>query len=181
MGQDHYETMMSWWAPVKRACEEGTASSSFVRDTLLAKETKYTGNDKEAMYLAMGTILAGGDNTRMLLNTMVMAALCYADAMTKAWEEADTVCGSMAGRLPGIGDMPRMPYTCALVKEVLRWRPVVPLVPQHQLTKDLEFEGYCFSVGIDFLINSFPVAHNVDGPNIFRSERWMDGNEASVT
>lgn len=181
VGQDHYRTFMSWWGPVKKACEEGIAPPSFVRDALLAKETRYTDSDEEAMYLAMSMISAGSDNTRMPLNTLVMAALCYPDAMTKAREEADAVCGGMAGRLPGVGDIPKMPYTCALVKEVLRWRPAVPLVPQHQLTQDLEFEGYCFPAGTEFLINSFPVAHDIDGSNAFWPERWMDGNEANIT
>lgn len=181
MGQDHYRAFMSWWAPVKKACEEGTAPPSFVRDVLLAKETRYTGNDEEAMYLAMSTISAGSDNTRLPLNTLVMAALCHPDAMAKAREEADIVCGSKARRLPSIGDIPKMPYTCALVKEVLRWRPVMPLVPPHQLTQDLDFEGFCFPAGTEFLINTFPVAHNVDGPNAFWPERWLDGNEASIT
>ena len=181
MGQDHYMAFMSWWAPVKKACEEGTAPPSFVRDILLAKETRYTGNDEEAMYLAMSTISAGSDNTRMPLNTFVMAALCHPEAMSKAREEADAICGGIAGRLPGIGDIPKMPYTCALVKEILRWRPVVPLIPQHQLTRDLEFEGYCFPAGTEFLMNSFPVAHGVDGPNAFWPDRWMDGHEASIT
>ena len=50
MGRDHYRAFMSWWAPVRKACKEGTAPPSFVRDALLAKEIKYTGNDEEAMY-----------------------------------------------------------------------------------------------------------------------------------
>ena len=87
MGQDHCRAFMSWWAPVKRACEEGTAPPSFVRDVLLAKETGYTGNDEEAKYSAMSTASAGSDNTRMPLNALVMAALCHPDAMTKAREE----------------------------------------------------------------------------------------------
>ena len=101
---------MSWWMPVKKACEEGTASATFVRDALLAKEAKHTGNNEEAMYLAMGTISAGGNNnTRILLNTLVMAALCHPDATTKARKEADAVCSEIAERLPGIGDILKMP------------------------------------------------------------------------
>ena len=38
-----------------------------------------------------------------------MAALCHPDAIAKAREEADGVCGGMAGRLPCIGDIPKMP------------------------------------------------------------------------
>ena len=182
MGEDHNRVFMSWYAPVKKACEEGTAPPSFVRDALLAKETQYTGDDEEAAYLAISTISAGSDNTRIPLNALVMAALCYPDAMKKAREEADAVCddGTVAKRLPAIDDIPQMPYTCALVKEVLRWRPAVPLVPQHQLTQDLEFEGYRFPAGTEFLVNSFPVAHYVDGPESFQPERWLDGNEANV-
>lgn len=181
MGQDHYDVFVGWWAPVKKACEEGTAPPSFVRDALLAKEMGYTGTDEEAMYLATSVISAGSDNTRLPLNTLVMAALCHPHTIAKAREEADSVCGHMAQCLPGVDDIPNMPYTCALVKESLRWRPSVPLVPQHQLTQDLEFEGYCFPAGTEFLINSFPVAHDGNGPDDFRPERWMDGNEASVT
>ena len=72
------------------------------------------------MYIAMSTISADSDNTRMPLNSLVMAALCHPDAIAKAREEADAVCGGMVGQLPCIGDIPKMPYTCALVKEVLR-------------------------------------------------------------
>ena len=180
MGQDHYKAFMSWWAPVKKACEEGTAPPSFVRAALLAEKTRYTGNDEEAMYLALSTISAGSDSTRIPMNALVAAAICHPDAMRKAREEADAVCGSRARRLPGIGDMHKMPFACALLKEVLRWRPPIPLVPHHQLTQDLEFEGYYFPAGTEFMINSFPVAHGIDAPEGFYPERWMGGNEASI-
>lgn len=39
-------------------------------------------------------------------------------------EELDTV---LAGRLPGIEDRGSLPYCEAVVKEVMRWRPVLPL------------------------------------------------------
>lgn len=180
MSQDHYKAFMSWWAPVKKACDEGTAPPSFVRDALLAEQTRYTGNDEEAMYLALSTISAGSDSTRIPMNALVAAAVCHPDAMRKAREEADAVCGNRAGRLPGIGDMHKMPFTCALLKEVLRWRPPIPLVPQHQLTQNLEFEGYYFPAGTEFVINSFPVAHDIDAPEAFHPERWMGVNEASI-
>ena len=80
----------------------------------------------------------------------------------------------------GIRDIPKMPYTCALVKEVLRWRPPMPLISQHRLTQDLEFECYYFPAGTESLMSSFPIVHSGDGPEAFRSERWMDGTEASI-
>ena len=181
MGQDHYKAFTSWWEPVKKACDEGTAPPSFVRDALLAEQTRFKGSDDDAMYLALSTVSAGSDSTRIPMNALVAAALCHPDAMRKAREEADAVCGSRATRLPGLADMHKMPFTCALLKEVLRWRPPIPLVPQHQLTQDLEFEGYYFAVGTEFLINSFPVAHDIDTPEGFCPERWLGANEASLT
>lgn len=42
-----------------------------------------------------------------------------------AQAEIDRVIG--AERLPLIQDRPHLPYVNALIKEVLRWRPVLPL------------------------------------------------------
>jgi cytochrome P450 len=49
----------------------------------------------------------------------------YPDVMRKAQHEIDTVVGG--GRLPTFDDAPNLPYVRAIVKEVLRWRPVGPL------------------------------------------------------
>lgn len=180
IGREHRDVFETWWRPVKRMIEKGTAPPSFVRDALLHADFKYRGDDEQAMYLALSAISAGSDNTRMILNTLIMAALCNPEAIQKARDEADAICGGKAERLPLISDIDAMPYTCALVKEVLRWRPIVPVVPPHQLTQDLEFEGYHFPKGTEFLINSIPVCNAVDKPETFMPERWLDGNESSI-
>ena len=138
--------------PVKQAIARGTAPPSFVRDVLLNEDTRYSGTDEEAMYLATSILSAGSDNPRMAMNCFVMSALCYPEVLRKAREEVDGICGH-ATRLPEINDMVTMPYVCALGKEVVRWPPTVPIIPQHQLTQDLEFEGYFFPAGTEFLIN----------------------------
>ena len=56
MGQAHHDAFMTWWGPVKKACEEGTAPPSFIRDALLAKQTEYSGKDEDNMYLAMSIL-----------------------------------------------------------------------------------------------------------------------------
>lgn len=43
----------------------------------------------------------------------------------RAQAELDTVVGT--SRLPTIEDRPKLPYIDAVVKEALRWNPVVPL------------------------------------------------------
>lgn len=181
MGQFHYDVFQTWWKPVKQAIANDTASPSFVRDALLHEGTKYTGDDEEAMYLATSVIAAGSDNSRMTLNTFVMSAICHPKILQKARDELDKVCGSNTSRLPKLDDMAAMPYICAMVKEVLRWRPVVPLIIQHQLTQDLDFEGYFFPKGTNFLINSIALSQEFDEPNDFNPDRWLNGNESSIT
>lgn len=178
MGDFHKRVFQEWWDPVRKSVQEGTAEASFVRDALLNPESKYTGDDEDAMYLATSLTAAGGDNTRMTLNVFVMAALCEPEAFHQARAELDTTCGSdiETMRLPRVTDMESMPYMCAFIKEVLRWRPTVPLIPPHQLTEpQLEYEGYNFPKGTNFLVNNISVCYDCVDPGIFWPERWING------
>ncbi|KAH9896195.1 cytochrome P450 2C31 [Xylariomycetidae sp. FL2044] len=173
MGDFHYRVFKHWWtgmAPVKNI----NAQSSFVQDLV---HKLYPGTDEEAMYLTMLTLVAGSDNPRMTLNAWAMAALSHPDAMARARAELDALCYSGGiMRLPSLEDLHAAPYTAAVVKEVLRWRPTVPLMPQRVLVKDLTFEGYIFPAGTHFLINSIPVCtRGHTRPHEFLPERWLGG------
>jgi len=181
MGEDHYRVFRSWWDPVREAVDNGTAPPSFVRDTLASPDTRYTGSDEDAMYLATSIISAGSDNTRMTLNTFVMAMLTHPAAFERARTELDSVCGD-AGRLPSLADMCALPYICGVIKEVLRWRPTVPIIPPHELTEDMDFEGYSFPRGTCFVINSIAVCAECDKSDEFKPERWLqDGQQENIT
>jgi cytochrome P450 len=54
-----------------------------------------------------------------------VAILLRPDIQAKAQEELDAVTGRE--RLPTFQDRPMLPLVNAICKEVLRWRPVVPL------------------------------------------------------
>lgn len=49
----------------------------------------------------------------------------YPEVQRKAQQEIDVVIGN--DRLPTLEDRGQLPYLCALVSEVYRWMPVVPL------------------------------------------------------
>ncbi|EAW17229.1 uncharacterized protein NFIA_005930 [Aspergillus fischeri NRRL 181] len=89
-----------------------------------------------------------------------MAALlfCYPEVFQKARAEVDRLCGTDKKklRLPVLDDMDQMPYTCAIIKELLRWRPIFPSTPDHVLTSNLEFEGYHIPAGVWFVVNEIP-------------------------
>ncbi|KAJ5780066.1 cytochrome P450 [Penicillium paradoxum] len=181
-GQWNYEVFRSWWVPAREQIDAGIAPPSFVRDVLLHEDTKFTGDDQEAMYVAMQLIEAGSDTTREALNIFVMSALCHPDVFQKARAEVDRICAADPSnlRLPGIADMEQLPYICAIIKEILRWRPIFPFTPDHVLTTDLEFEGYHFPAGVGFVINGIPVANECEEPEAFKPERWLDGHETDA-
>lgn len=63
--------------------------------------------------------------TASALSVFLLAMVLYPDVMRRAQVEIDDVVGR--GRLPNFGDQDTLPYINAMLKEVLRWRPVVPL------------------------------------------------------
>ena len=51
----------------------------------------------------------------------------YPEIQAKARSELDQVLGSSPQRLPDFSDQPSLPYIGAIVRETLRWNPVMPL------------------------------------------------------
>ena len=57
--------------------------------------------------------------------TFLLAMAEHPAVMRRAQAEIDSVVGT--DRLPSFADRPHLPYVEALIKEVFRWNPVVPL------------------------------------------------------
>ena len=61
---------------------------------------------------------------------VILAMVLYPEVMRKAQAQIDAVVGR--DRIPTFEDQKNLPYVEAMVKEVLRWRPVGPLaVPRN--------------------------------------------------
>ncbi len=80
--------------------------------------------------------------------------LCFPEAQKKAQEELDRV---LNGRLPYFRDEKDLPYVAALVKEVLRWKPVTPL-------------GMSVNSGYEFFVD-----RNRSGSTLFDERRRVQG------
>ena len=63
----------------------------------------------------------------------------------KAQEELAIVVG--LSRLPTIDDIVSLPYLQAVVFEVMRWLPVLPLGVPHRALEDDEYGGYFIPAG----------------------------------
>ena len=67
------------------------------------------------------------------------------ESQKKAQIELDTVIGSK--RLPEPSDLRDLVYIQAIVLEILRWKPVVPLGVPHRVLEDDEYNGYLIPKG----------------------------------
>lgn len=54
-----------------------------------------------------------------------MAMILYPEVQAKAQMEVDALLGG--SRLPEFEDQASLPYVCCIIKEVLRWKSVLPL------------------------------------------------------
>ncbi|KAK3303882.1 putative cytochrome P450 [Chaetomium strumarium] len=118
---------------------------------------------------------AGSDTTAIALSVFVMAMVLYPRVARKAQEDIDRVVGPE--RMPTFDDLPKLPYIDAVVKEVLRWRPVIPGGIPHAVTRDDEYAGYRIPKGTVLIPNLWAMAMDsqlFEHPSEFIPERWIE-------
>ena len=95
----------------------------------------------------------------------------YPEVMRKAQAELDNIVGR--GRVPAFGDQKDLPYVDALVKEVLRWRPVAPLGASVAY-------GPCLVIRVIYLSNVNSYTQNRIRGKSFASELQLEGQLVST-
>jgi cytochrome P450 len=123
---------------------------------------------------AMTLYLAGHETTALTLtwSWYLLSQNPEAEARLAAeWKEV------LGGRSPTVEDLPRLPYTEAVVSEAMRIYPPVYLIGR-EATRDLELGGYTVKKGSTVFMSQW-VSHRdpryFDDPDSFRPERWLDG------
>ncbi|KAF7358844.1 Cytochrome p450 [Mycena sanguinolenta] len=177
---------------VKESRAAGTAKSSIASRVLDDMENSV--NDHEEQELVLRNVLtgeshpipplpsfqdtilpisAGADTTVSALGTFFLAMTMYPDVQKKAQAAVDEVVGH--GRLPDFQD--DIPYIDAVVREVLRWRAVLPLSVPHAVTEDDIYKGYHIPAGAVVVGNTWAILNDetIYGQNTdeFIPERWL--------
>ncbi|KAG2156377.1 cytochrome P450 [Suillus clintonianus] len=136
---------------------------------------------KEAASMSFG---AASDTTTSTLTVFLLAMVLNPEVQAKAQAEIDRVVGK--DRLPDFDDRPAMPYVDAILRETLRWRPVVPFgIPHTSMSSDI-YRGFFIPKGIFVLFNTWAMTHNetkYPSPNEFKPERFLheDGSLTNDT
>jgi cytochrome P450 len=87
------------------------------------------------------------------LYTFFLAMALNPCTMKKAQEELDKVVGN--DRLPDFSDQVDLPYTSAIVKEVLRWGGLAPIGVPRRVIKDDIYNGYFIPAGATIIENTW--------------------------
>ncbi|KAF4610220.1 hypothetical protein D9613_010340 [Agrocybe pediades] len=126
------------------------------------------------------TSTAATDTTLAAVKLFFAAMLCYPEVQKKAQAEVDRV---LQGRLlPEFTDEGDMPYVGAVIKELLRWKPIAPLAVPHSTTQDDVYRGFRIPKGVYVLANSWALLQDGDcfpNPTEFIPERFL--HEDGVT
>ncbi|KAJ7230946.1 cytochrome P450 [Mycena rebaudengoi] len=144
----------------KRLVADGTAPHSYVSDKLQEIDMNQDQEHQEKVIQdTAGIMYVGGfDTTSAALGTFILAMLANPDIQKKAQEEIDTVVRE--GHLPSFDDEESLPYVSAIVKEVLRWKPVAPIGVPHAVTVEDTYRGYRIPAGSIVVSNIWAILYD---------------------
>ncbi|KAI0753673.1 cytochrome P450 [Fomes fomentarius] len=119
-------------------------------------------------------IYAGTETTYATLASFVLAMVRNIGVLRKAQEEMDRVVGP--DRLPDFGDRESLPYLNAVLEELYRWNPPVPLAVPHRVMSDDQYRGYDIPAGCMIVPNIWAMTRSTGQfphPEEFIPERHL--------
>jgi cytochrome P450 len=161
----------------------GRKGGSFV-DMLLARRTSDPESlstlDERALATLPATLFSGGvDTTVSTIHSAILLLLLHPEVLARARREIDEYLLSVGGegRSPTFADLPNLPYLNALIQEILRFRPAIPLmIPRATVAAD-EYHEYSIPKGTTIFVNTHAI-HNLPQyfpfPEIFAPQRFLD-------
>ncbi|KAG5634710.1 hypothetical protein H0H81_001036 [Sphagnurus paluster] len=136
----------------------GSARPSFVSENL-ENEKSLSADEIEDIKLAASSMYGGGADTTVSAEyAFFLAMVLNPDVQSKAQAEIDSVIGR--DRLPTLADRPYLPYTNAVLTEVLRWNSVAPTGVPHTAMEDGIIAGYLIPKGSIIIANLWGMLHN---------------------
>ncbi|KAG1836949.1 cytochrome P450, partial [Suillus subalutaceus] len=159
---------------VKAQMANGTASHSLVADFLSQAHDDADEDTMKAVAL-MGYI-AGIDTvsrclgspdyhfdvpqTASALQTFLLAMVLYPDVQARARAEIDQVVRH--DEMPCFDDRASLPYLDAILREVLRWCPVIPLGIPHATSSNDVYGEYFIPKGVIVMVNQWALSREED-------------------
>ncbi|EJU02635.1 cytochrome P450 [Dacryopinax primogenitus] len=150
-----------------RKVEQGENARGFIATTAPSFE-KLEVTEQEAAWTAGGLFGAAAETTSATLYFFILAMILHPFVAQTAQKTLEALCAS---RPPSFADRENLPYITAVVKELLRWRPVAALGLPHVAEEDVEYRGYVIPKGTLLIGNTWSISHD---PAFFSSPDTFD-------
>jgi cytochrome P450 len=158
------------------AATSGVHGDDLLSRLLAARDEEGSGmSDQQLRDECITLFLAGHETTA---NALSFACLLLAENPAAANTLVAEVRQVLGDRMPGVDDLPRLPYTDAVVRETLRLRPPAHIFGR-EATKEQTLGNYRIPKGSTVLISPWALHHDArffPEPDRFRPERWLDGS-----
>lgn len=156
----------------------GSGDKDFVQVLLKLKEdgdgkTTFTMTHLKALLMDM--VVGGTDTTSHTLEFALAELMNKPEVLNKVRHELDHVVGR--DRIIEESDIHKLPYLYAVMKEVLRLHPALPLLVPHCPSETSTVAGYKIPRGSRVFINVWAIHHDPTvwgNPNEFIPERFLD-------
>nr|XP_027230053.1 uncharacterized protein LOC113821725 [Penaeus vannamei] len=130
---------------------------------------------RDLVFLLIDLFFAGSETTTNTLTHLFYYMAMNPDIQKKVQAEIDEVLPK--GTLPTLDDRPSMPYTDAVIHEILRITSLVPLGVMHCANEDTQLSGYSIPKGT-IITSAFSHIHfdsrHWEQAEKFMPERWLD-------
>ncbi|KAG1842028.1 cytochrome P450 [Suillus subalutaceus] len=126
---------------------------------------------------ATTAIIGSYETTTSTLMTFALAMVLYPAVQRRAQAEIDSVVGE--DRLPTFEDRASLPYVESVLRETLRWHPILPIGTPHATSSDDIFDGYFIPKGATVICNMWCISRDekrYPEASSFIPERFLNVN-----
>ncbi|XP_072836631.2 cytochrome P450 2J2-like isoform X5 [Pogona vitticeps] len=132
-------------------------------------------DDENLLIIVSDLFLAGSETTARTLQWGLLYMMVYPEIQEKCQQEMDAVLRNNA--CLKYEDRERLPYTNAVIHEILRFSSVVPLGIEHASIKDMLLSEYLIPKGTEVVINLHSIHHDESlwkSPNKFDPSNFLN-------
>uniref|UniRef100_A0A3B3CZ29 Cytochrome P450, family 17, subfamily A, polypeptide 1 n=1 Tax=Oryzias melastigma TaxID=30732 RepID=A0A3B3CZ29_ORYME len=159
----------------KRSAENNNTAAEFSAEAV--------GLSDDHLLMTVGDIFgAGVETTTTVLKWAITYLIHYPEVQKQIQEELDRKVG--ADRPPQLSDRGSLPFLEATIREVLRIRPVAPLLIPHVALSDTSIGEFTVRKGTRVVINLWSLHHDEKewtNPELFNPGRFLSADGSSLT
>ncbi|KAG2071819.1 cytochrome P450 [Suillus decipiens] len=157
---------------------EGTAQPSMVSNALRRINGRESLDELTIIKESAATAFAAAsETTGSILQVFILAMVLFPEVQVKAQTLIDAIVGT--SRLPTFEDRSSLQYIDAILRETLRWHPILPLSVMHASLDSDVYEGYYIPKGATIIPNVWAMSQNEEkypNPSQFLPERFLDAD-----